>query len=231
MTQPNSSEPSRTVKNHANYDDIRSLAIPSQVVVTSQSNFKLGAVRNVLGDVWPDRDFDVQGVKVPSGVSEQPLGQETVQGALNRLNAAKIECRQRGVHMANMAFFSIENGLFRGNDDNPAIDLTTIYDSNASYYDRAVVVVDISGIPARAISISPDEEAVRFPPEIVHETFARPGGFATTTVGSVLLERKLVENGQDPHSSLTNGELPRQTQINHALLRALQNLANNSRIA
>ena len=224
MTRPNGSEPSRIVKNHANYDDIRSLAIPSQVVVTSQSNLKLGAVRNVLGDVWPDRDFDVQGVKVPSGVSEQPLGQETVQGALNRLNAAKIECRQRGVHMANMAFFSIENGLFRGND-NPAIDLTTIYDSSASYYDRAVVVVDIPGIPARAISISPDEEAVRFPPEIVHETFARPGGFATTTVGSVLLERKLVENGQDPHSSLTYGELHRQTQINHALLRALQNLA------
>ena len=109
MTQPNSSEPYRIVKNHANYDDIRSLAIPSQVVVTSQSNFKLEAVRNVLGDVWPDRNFDVQGVKVPSGVSEQPLGRETVQGALNRLNAAKIECQQRGAHMTKMAFFLPNN--------------------------------------------------------------------------------------------------------------------------
>ncbi|MCL4159787.1 UNVERIFIED_CONTAM: hypothetical protein GTU68_012718, partial [Idotea baltica] len=41
--------------------------------------------------MFPDLSFEVAGISVPSGVSDQPMSdQETLQGALNRAEAAQI---------------------------------------------------------------------------------------------------------------------------------------------
>ena len=58
------------------------------VAVGSANPVKVGAVRAVLGRVAPHAV--VQGVTVPSGVRDQPWGdEETIRGALNRAAAAR----------------------------------------------------------------------------------------------------------------------------------------------
>jgi inosine/xanthosine triphosphatase len=51
---------------------------------------KVGAARAVISQCWPDAE--VEGVSVPSGVSDQPFGdEETIRGALARARAACAE--------------------------------------------------------------------------------------------------------------------------------------------
>jgi inosine/xanthosine triphosphatase len=58
------------------------------VAVGSRNPVKIGAVRAVIARAWPDARID--GVDVPSGVSDQPHGdEETIRGALARAAAAR----------------------------------------------------------------------------------------------------------------------------------------------
>ncbi len=58
------------------------------VAVGSKNPVKIGAVRAVIAQVWPDARID--GVDVPSGVRDQPHGDdETIRGALARAKAAR----------------------------------------------------------------------------------------------------------------------------------------------
>ncbi|MGB8647359.1 MAG: inosine/xanthosine triphosphatase [Anaerolineae bacterium] len=59
-----------------------------KIAVGSTNPVKVGAVENVLRQVYPDAEFIT--LQVPSGISAQPIGdQETRQGALNRAQAAR----------------------------------------------------------------------------------------------------------------------------------------------
>jgi inosine/xanthosine triphosphatase len=59
------------------------------IAVGSKNPVKIGAVREVIAQVWPDARID--GVDVPSGVRDQPIGDdETIRGALSRAKAARI---------------------------------------------------------------------------------------------------------------------------------------------
>lgn len=63
-----------------------------QIIITSLNPVKIGAVEDACGRFWPDLRCEFIGCSVPSGVPEQPLGDdETWQGAHNRVMAAKIE--------------------------------------------------------------------------------------------------------------------------------------------
>ncbi len=54
--------------------------------VASTNPVKVGAVQLALAACFPDRTVEVEGRDVPSGVADQPMGdEETKRGAMNRL--------------------------------------------------------------------------------------------------------------------------------------------------
>ena len=65
------------------------LVSPRRIAVGSKNPVKVGAAQAVLARIAPDAT--VEGVAVPSGVSDQPWGdEETIRGALARAHAARI---------------------------------------------------------------------------------------------------------------------------------------------
>ncbi len=58
-----------------------------KLAVGSTNPVKINAVKEVFSSVY--NDFDLISLSVPSGVPDQPFGEETVVGAVNRAIAAK----------------------------------------------------------------------------------------------------------------------------------------------
>ncbi len=176
--------------------------LPSAIIVTSGSAIKINTVAKALAALFPNHPFNVSGVKVASGVDEQPVGAMTEQGALNRLANARAE--QDESARSETAVISIENGIFETPD---------------GWEDRAIAVIQLpNGKPIAHMS-----RGVPFPTEAVEE--ARKRGFAEHTVGSVLVEhyaqKGIALDKQDPHTTLTNGEFTREAQMIEALTGAL----------
>lgn len=219
-----------------------SLDYPETVHVPSTSAIKTGTVDCVLRCVDPGVEFEVTGVKVPSDVAEQPVGQIAIDGALNRLfNGIEVVEGPHPDQAGTTAWFSIENGIFRVAAEGALLvardrsdegivqhtegaDLTTDFDPDAEYEDRAVAAIRIPGHPI-IVQVSPETEAVRFPKEAVVAAYEAGGSFGEHTVGSKLSEMGLVANNQNPHLELTadrpEGPLSRQDQMFRAMLRAL----------
>jgi len=225
-------------------EQLASLHIPTDVRVTSTSVIKIGTVENTLHIAQPSRAFRVIGIQSPSDVGEQPFGQITIDGALNRLRNG-MRLREETAPGENAIWVSIENGLFRvpqpgtvpltqvrGGEDilffTEDADLATEFDPNATYEDRAVAAIRIPGFPT-IVQISPGSEAVQFPKEALLAARDAPGGFSHHTAGSKLAELGIVANKQNPHLELTanrpGGPLPRQDQMARVILRALLRLA------
>lgn len=81
------------------------------IVVASLNPVKLGAAKDGFTKSFPDENFTITGVDVPSGVSVQPMtSQETLQGAINRVHAAKV------LHPDVDYWIGIEGGVERTND-------------------------------------------------------------------------------------------------------------------
>jgi non-canonical (house-cleaning) NTP pyrophosphatase len=160
------------------------------VVLTSQSAIKLRALQAALVDL--NITANVVAVKVPSGVNEQPVGDETRHGALNRIAAAREQ-------VVGDLYVSIENGLFH---------------RNGIWTDRAVVVVEQPGNAHVPIIVS---DGCAFPLSAVEE--AKHVGFATTTVGQVLAEWGIVKDHADPHVDVCGTS--RETFLRAAVRQAL----------
>lgn len=65
------------------------------VVIASSNPVKIAAAREGFVRMFPGADFEFQGISVPSGVADQPFSsQETLQGALNRAQAAREQTPQ-----------------------------------------------------------------------------------------------------------------------------------------
>lgn len=61
-----------------------------KVAVGSENPVKLAAVREAFQAVWPETSWEVEAVKVGSGVSKQPLSdEEAIRGARNRAQRAR----------------------------------------------------------------------------------------------------------------------------------------------
>ncbi len=61
------------------------------IIVASKNPVKIQAAREGFERMFPGESFLIQGVSVPSGVSVQPFtSQETLQGAINRAQAARL---------------------------------------------------------------------------------------------------------------------------------------------
>lgn len=64
-----------------------------KIIVASTNDVKVSAVREALGEYPVLKDAEIEGIAVDTGVSEQPKSlEETVQGAVNRAEAAFVEC-------------------------------------------------------------------------------------------------------------------------------------------
>ena len=88
----------------------RSLAVVRRVRVGSVNEPKLAAVRSAIGAYAPDAT--VLGVKVASGVSEQPVGfEEIIRGARNRAAEAVKESIWSGTQWAMSAALAMALAL------------------------------------------------------------------------------------------------------------------------
>jgi inosine/xanthosine triphosphatase len=64
-----------------------------KIIVASKNPVKIVAAQSAFERMFPDEVFEVEGVSVASGVSEQPTTDaEAYQGALNRLQAVRTVC-------------------------------------------------------------------------------------------------------------------------------------------
>jgi len=211
---------------------IAQLDIPDAVRITSTSLIKLRMPTDVLQIVVPTREFDVLGVKSPSEVPEQPLGQQAIDGCLNRLRNGILAREKRAPGEAERAlWFSVENGLFRVAGRHAlagTADLSTAFDMTADYEDRAVAAVRLPGLPV-VVNVSPASEAVRFPRAAVHAAYQAEGGFDRNTPGTIMARDGVVRDRQNPHIDLTQnragGPLSRQDQMARVLIRSLLVLA------
>lgn len=162
-----------------------------KIVIASTSAVKIEACGKAFGD-----EATLIPVKVPSHVNEQPIEEETLRGAFNRLSGAFL------LHPDADFYVAIESGLFLKNLD---------------YVDRAVVIIkDRHGENYTTYS-----DGVVFPKNAVEETRAR--GFAEWTVGKIMEERGIVAKHDDPHLSLSGKS--RVDYINETVLRAVKKLS------
>ncbi|HOJ36917.1 MAG TPA: inosine/xanthosine triphosphatase [Ignavibacteriales bacterium] len=77
-----------------------------KLVVGSKNPVKVNAVKKGFQKVFPDTQFEIIGIDVPSNVSEQPMtNEETLQGAINRA----LNCKKSNPD-ANY-YFGIEGGV------------------------------------------------------------------------------------------------------------------------
>ena len=74
-----------------------------KIALASQSRKKIDAVKLAFQEV---AGVELLTIKAPSNVHEQPLGDETFQGARNRLAFTRQACADADIYI------SIENGLF-----------------------------------------------------------------------------------------------------------------------
>lgn len=76
-----------------------------KIVVGSENPVKIEAVKRAFRLVWPKKKWDVVGVKISSGVSEQPMSDtESIKGAKNRA--------RKCIKIKNTSFgIGIEGGL------------------------------------------------------------------------------------------------------------------------
>ncbi|MGE5541331.1 MAG: inosine/xanthosine triphosphatase [Bacillota bacterium] len=63
-----------------------------KIVVASHNPVKVDSARMAFEQMFPDETFEIEGVSVPSGVSDQPMTDtETFEGARNRLEVIQKE--------------------------------------------------------------------------------------------------------------------------------------------
>ena len=71
---------------------IYSSNIMKKIIVASTNPVKINASLTGFKQMFPDEIFGIEGVSVPSGVSDQPMSSdETYQGAVHRVNNARKE--------------------------------------------------------------------------------------------------------------------------------------------
>lgn len=147
-----------------------------KIGVTSQNKLKTQAVADAYNSI--SLPFTLTGYSANSGVGEQPVDDQTLLGARNRIIdvGSKVDDLDR--------IISIESGIFQVRPD--------------VWLDKAVVVIFNTQNETEHIEYS---DCVLFPTKYVE--MARQIGFDTTTVGMVMAQEGYVKNHKDPHLSIS----------------------------
>lgn len=146
-----------------------------KIGVTSQNKLKVDAVTKAYSSLGVP--VEVIGYTASSGVGEQPVNEQTVDGARNRIS--DVNRRVGGLDR----IVSIENGIFKEGE---------------RWLDKAVVVIYDPQTDKEYVGYS---DAVVFPEEYVER--ARQIGFDIMTVGQVMAEAGYVSDRKDPHFSIS----------------------------
>lgn len=158
-----------------------------RIGVTSRNLLKVNATKKAYA--FLDFPIEVLGYDADSGVGEQPVNDQALIGARNRI----LDLKKRVFDLDRIV--SIESGIFSVGDQ---------------WLDKAVIVLFNTRTGQEAVGYS---EAVIFPTEYVEK--ARQIGFETMTVGQVMAEAGYVTDRRDPHLSLSG--ISRQVYIESAL--------------
>lgn len=163
-----------------------------KIVLASESAVKIAAVQKAFADT----SIELITLSVSSGVSEQPMNDETLTGAFARLSAARAQEPNADLYI------SIENGIF---------------EEDGNFIDHPIVAIS-NGNTKPLVTKG---EGVRFPAEAVEE--ARQRGFDTTTVGKIMAQKGWVADHADPHKDLIGKS--RSTILAETMLIARANMA------
>lgn len=168
-----------------------------KIGVTSQNRLKINAVASAYARVGIS--IEIRGYEAESGIGEQPVNEQTIEGARNRIHDVntKIEGLDR--------IASIENGIFREGEQ---------------WVDRAVVVIYNPNTAQEHIGYS---EGVVFPEEYVER--ARQIGLKTITVGQVMAEAGYVSDQKDPHLSISGTS--RQVYLENTVQKLIKLIERN----
>ena len=64
-----------------------------KIIIASRNPIKINATKLAFEQMFPDNLFQFDGVSISSDISDQPMSNnETLNGAMNRSNNAKLEC-------------------------------------------------------------------------------------------------------------------------------------------
>lgn len=99
------------------------------VVIATKNAGKIEGAKRCLERYF--KEVQITGISVPSGVGEQPVGEETFQGAKNRVKNLKQLCRENGIK-ADL-FLAIESGVFNSLGDWLVTNVAVIED-NANFF-------------------------------------------------------------------------------------------------
>jgi|SRR3989338_1021078 len=146
-----------------------------KIGVTSQNELKVDAVTKAYSSLGVP--VEVVGYMADSGVGEQPVNEQTLMGARNRIS----DVNRRVGDLDRIV--SIESGIFREGEQ---------------WLDKAVVVIYDPHTNREHVGYS---DAVVFPSEYVER--ARQIGFDTMTVGQAMAEAGYVSDRKDPHISIS----------------------------
>ena len=163
-----------------------------RIAVTSESKLKIGSVIKAYASI--NKEIEVIGYASESGVGEQPVNEQTLEGARNRI--ADLKTRVDGFDK----IISIENGIFREGE---------------KWLDKAVVVIYDVVNNKEYIEYS---ESIVYPDKYVEK--ASEAGFDTMTVSQVMFEDGYVTNTKDPH--LTISGISRQVYLEKVLQKLIE---------
>ena len=105
-----------------------------KVAIASENPVKVNVAKRAFADVFPDEQFDFVSVKSESGVPDQPMNEETLTGALNRIEFVKKKVPEAEY------WVSQEGGLYTEED---------------KMFNRAwVIMADSSGKVAKSSTVS-----------------------------------------------------------------------------
>lgn len=166
-----------------------------RVGVTSENKLKVEAVRKAYSLIG--LDIDIIGYSSNSGVGEQPVNEQTLTGARNRIFDLNNRFRLDRI-------VSIESGIFREGD---------------KWLDRAVVVIYDPSTSDEIIGYS---EGMVFPDEYVEK--AREIGFDRVTVGQVMEEAGYIRNRKDPHLDISG--VSRQVYLEQTIQKLVKEFEN-----
>jgi non-canonical (house-cleaning) NTP pyrophosphatase len=148
-----------------------------KIIVSSTAIQKLQAVQKAFEIQLPNITLEIKGLKVPSGINEQPVRKKEIEQGCNNRLAETMKLEQSDI------FISMENGIVKEGEN--WIDIGYII----MYFQKSRQQFD--GYT----------NSVIFPTDCVEE--AKKRGFELNTVGSVMAELYPQINKQDPHLSIS----------------------------
>lgn len=170
------------------------------VYIASVSGIKTRAVGSGLRALGIDAN--VEGVKVKSDVSDQPIGfAETYRGAINRLQNLR---RVLGQLSGGYLLIALENGLF-------------VYGDRKDYFDTALCLIENSE-GEKAIATS---TGVQIPDDVANHIIDNG-----LEVGPYMMERYGIQE-KDPAAVFTAGKVNRSEILALAVKMAVGRLINN----